>query len=167
MLQNFLILLGCILLFLVPTWYFYYKKKKVKPKPKLKSKPKTNSYLYVIKHSSYDWDVYKLGKTNTTPRRRMYVYETAHKIPPRYVLLFKVSLTKNQLNQLETTLKYYLRTCGRLAVPDKVRKEMYRFESPDILYDEITKVLLNNRVKFVDLLATKQYDETGRKLKAL
>ena len=171
--MNYLILLGCILLFLIPTLIFFYRKprKKVesakqilKEEIKKVNKKKAHSYIYAIKHDSYDWDVYKVGKTTRSPRDRMWSYETSHQTPPRYVLLYKINV-KSKLTRAENELKSFFRASGRLAVETKIRKEMYRFENLEELYSEVNKVLSINRIGFVDLLAAGEYDATGKDLK--
>ena len=163
--MELLILLGCILLFLLPTAFLFYRK----PKKKLVSaqteiKKKTHAYIYAIKHDSYDWDVYKLGKTSRSPRDRMRDYETSHQTPPRYVLLYKINV-KSKLTKAENELKSFFRASGRLAIENKVRKEMFRFSSLEELHSEASKVLAINKIGFVDLLAAGEYDSTGKDLK--
>lgn len=124
---------------------------------------KTNAYIYAIKHDSYSWNVYKIGKTTRTPRSRMYDYETSHETPPKYVLLFKINV-KSKLDKAETLLQNYFISQGRLAVPDKVRKEMFCFNSLDELYSEFTRVLKAHRIGYVDLLNSGEYGSDGRDL---
>jgi hypothetical protein len=166
---ELLILLGCILLFLLPTAFLFYrkpKKKLVSAQTEIKTikEKKTHAYIYAIKHDSYDWDVYKVGKTSRSPRDRMRDYETSHQTPPRYVLLYKINV-KSKLTKAENELKSFFRASGRLAIETKVRKEMFRFDNLQELHSEVSKVLAINKIGFVDLLAAGEYDSTGKDLK--
>jgi hypothetical protein len=161
---EILILLGCILLFLIPTILFFYKKPKLTVQVKKLKKQKTHSYIYAIKHESYDWDVYKLGKTTQSPRNRMWAYETSHQSPPYYVLLYKIN-TKSKLAKAENSLKSFFISSGRLADKERARKEMYRFDSIGELYFEVNKVLKENKIGFVELLHSKEYSSSGHDLK--
>ena len=171
--MNLLILLGCILLFVVPTLFFFYRKpqKKVisgkailKAEIKKINSKKTHSYIYAIKHESYEWDVYKVGKTTCSPRKRMYTYEVSHQTPPKYVLLYKINV-KSKLDKAENELKSFFRSSGKLANSNQIRKEMFRFNSVEELYLEINKVLSSNKIGYIDLLNTGEYDSSGKDLK--
>lgn len=130
---------------------------------KVKEK-KTHAYIYAIKHPSYSWNVYKIGKTANTPRNRMRTYETPHEEPPQYVLLFKIKV-KSKLDKAETLLKNDFISQGRLAIPSKVRKEMFCFDSLEQLYSEFDRVLKAHKIGYIDLLTTKEYDHRGKDLK--
>jgi T5orf172 domain len=168
MVMELYIIIGCILLLLAPTLFFYRKFRKpvASGKAILKAeikKIKSHSYIYAIKHESFEWDVYKIGKTTRSPRARMRAYETSHQTPPDYVLLYKVNHKK--LTKAEDLLKSYFRSSGRLAIQEKVRKEMFRFDSLYILYSEVDKVLKMHKIGYIDLLNTGEYNNRGTDLK--
>lgn len=161
-----------LLLFSLPLLWFYKKSRRkvlsgkqiLKQEIQKRNPRKTHSYIYAIKHDSFDWNVYKIGKTTCSPRKRMYTYEVSHQTPPEYVLLYKINV-KSKLDKAENELKSFFRASGRLAKASQVRKEMFRFDSVQELYAEVQKVLTVNKIGYIDLLNTGEYDKAGKDLK--
>jgi hypothetical protein len=151
--NEVLILSGCILLFLIPTWFFVYRKKKPE---KTKSKRKY-SYIYGIKNNSFPHEVYKIGKSTQSPRKLVSRYQTAHPEQYYFVILWHVGPTK--LNWAESVLKVTF--ASRRKFPKSTKKEMFLFSSSEELYESCKQTLNNNGIDFYDLILNKEYDIYG------